>query len=1022
MLLPRIVLLMSMLLPLFSFASPVSADSLVINSGFETGAAWPWHTSETWPGHAYGDIVVGKTGTNEYRVTVTNPGVQKYDVQMRQRRLYIQEGHTYMAQFTAYASRPTKIQALVTQGHAPFWPPHSGTTVPVLDLTTEPQTFTVGPFVGSKVRDKMTGEMLEDTAAEFAFHLGGSNFQGEGNLAIYFDNITLEDAQYVAPAIEPPALLRIRVNQHGYFVYGPKKASVLSSSTTPLTWQLGRNDILQATGQTTVFGYDAASGDYLHIIDFSDFQGSGDGFYLGVIGMEGVSYWFSIVDNLYGQMKLDALSYFYQNRDAEISPSYVGNWFWARGAMLDENGEPFDLGASCYSGPAKDGTVWDNCVQAGFPQLFPTNYQAFVYGGWYDAGDHGKYVVNAGISAWTLMNLYERNRYWGNAAYAYDNGSLNIPEAQDPNYPESDLLDEVWNEVYFMQTMQVRNEEANPGVKYMVHHMIHDTAWTDVPNRPDEVVSTVDNYKRVVYPPSTAATLNFAAAAAQFKRNDAPAPGPDVLLPNAERAWDAAVANPNWYAVDRFDGGGGYPDNDTRDEFYWAAAELYITTGNQKYLAALQQSPYYLQVPTMLGGEGSGPMSWGNTAALGTISLATVPNGLPQSEINKARLNIITAADTFIANEATQGYGTPYVAGSDGYAWGSNSFVLNEMIIMGLAYDFTNNIKYLDGMVAGKDNLLGRNAMDKSYVSGYGENPLQNPHHRHWAYQAWPRQDLRYPLPPAGAISGGPNSTITLEDCKATQAMSLYERCRLTPQKCYTDDIDAFSVNEVTINWNAPFAWVTSYLDEVKWRYEWEDTLAKASTSYTIRTDWMSGATVDIVITNNGTLPIRNWTLDFTFPGNQNIYEIWNAGYSQTGKTVKIWSAEPWSDEILPGATVAFGFNLNYSGVNEEPTQFTVNGEGAEGDPDPTPDLTTVVNIVNDWGAGYCANVTVTNNSAAPLDWETTFTMPSAGSIYNFWNVNWSQNGNQVTLSGIDWNNILQPGESTHDIGYCVNR
>ncbi len=34
------------------------------------------------------------------------------------------------------------------------------------------------------------------------------------------------------------------------------------------------------------------------------------------------------------------------------------------------------------------------------------------------------------------------------------------------------------------------------------------------------------------------------------------------------------------------------------------------------------------------------------------------------------------------------------------------------------------------------------------------------------------------------------------------------------PQKCYLDNIEAWSVNEITINWNSPFAWVASFLAE----------------------------------------------------------------------------------------------------------------------------------------------------------------------------------------------------------------
>jgi endoglucanase len=34
------------------------------------------------------------------------------------------------------------------------------------------------------------------------------------------------------------------------------------------------------------------------------------------------------------------------------------------------------------------------------------------------------------------------------------------------------------------------------------------------------------------------------------------------------------------------------------------------------------------------------------------------------------------------------------------------------------------------------------------------------------------------------------------------------------PQTCYRDDIDAYSLNEVAVNWNAPLFWITAFLDE----------------------------------------------------------------------------------------------------------------------------------------------------------------------------------------------------------------
>ena len=57
-------------------------------------------------------------------------------------------------------------------------------------------------------------------------------------------------------------------------------------------------------------------------------------------------------------------------------------------------------------------------------------------------------------------------------------------------------------------------------------------------------------------------------------------------------------------------------------------------------------------------------------------------------------------------------------------------------------------------------------------------------------------------------LSGGPNSGF--ED-PYMQGAGL-DGC--APEKCFIDNGEAWSANEVTINWNAPLAWVAAYLDE----------------------------------------------------------------------------------------------------------------------------------------------------------------------------------------------------------------
>lgn len=96
--------------------------------------------------------------------------------------------------------------------------------------------------------------------------------------------------------------------------------------------------------------------------------------------------------------------------------------------------------------------------------------------------------------------------------------------------------------------------------------------------------------------------------------------------------------------------------------------------------------------------------------------------------------------------------------------------------------------------------------------------------------------------------------------------------------------------------------------------------------SYTIQNDWGNGATINITITNNGTTAINGWELKFSFPGNQQITNLWCAKYTQSGAAVTVTN-EAWNSLIPAAGTVTFGFNINYSGTNAKPAIFTLNGQ-----------------------------------------------------------------------------------------------
>jgi endoglucanase len=127
--------------------------------------------------------------------------------------------------------------------------------------------------------------------------------------------------------------------------------------------------------------------------------------------------------------------------------------------------------------------------------------------------------------------------------------------------------------------------------------------------------------------------------------------------------------------------------------------------------------------------------------------------------------------------------------------------ILNRAMILALAHDFTGAARYRDGVIDAMDFILGRNPLDVSFVSGYGARPMLNPHHRFWARQA----DPRYPPPPPGALSGGPNSNPSDDHTRSMRGKCLH-------QTCWLDDYRAFSLNEVAINWNAPLVWVSAWL------------------------------------------------------------------------------------------------------------------------------------------------------------------------------------------------------------------
>lgn len=582
-------------------------------------------------------------------------------------------------------------------------------------------------------------------------------------------------------ATAPESTAPIRLNQLGLLPDARQRAVLPHPSKEPLEWRLvNSGGRVVATGRTRQFGSDRFSGEHVHRIDFA---AAAPGDYRLQVG-DRSSRPVRVVSDIYAKLPYDALAFFYHQRaGTPIGARFVGER-WARPA-----GHAREI-ATCVSGADSNGNRWPGC-----------SYSPDVTGGWYDAGDHGKYIVNGGISLWTLLNLHELQQRRKSTIFA--DRRANIPEAGNGI---SDLLDEARYEIEFFLKMQVPEgarqrlpvgaKRNRAGLTFkevdtsgMVHHKVGDERWTSLPMRPDK-----DPERRMLFPPSTAATLNFAATTAQCARiwRNIDHALAARCLSASRRAWAAAVRNPEIYAIADFTGSGGYGDQDVSDEFYWAAAELLATTGEAAYRKTIEASPHF----TAPINEAAG---WASVAPLGTITLALHQDAIGTSHAQRLRSHITTTAGRYVAESAQTGYHIPYTGR---WTWGSTSTLLNRAMLIGLAYDWTGERKYRDAVVDVMDFILGRNPLDVSFVSGYGARPMQHPHHRFWAHS----MDPAYPPPPPGAISGGPNETNMSDEVAAR----LKGKC--APQTCWADDIRAYSLNEVAINWNAPLVWVSAWL------------------------------------------------------------------------------------------------------------------------------------------------------------------------------------------------------------------
>lgn len=550
----------------------------------------------------------------------------------------------------------------------------------------------------------------------------------------------------------------IRLNQIGFYPQAPKLAVVVGAKEGKFVVRTPGSKKVAYKGTLTESRRSPFSDKTTRIADLSALTQPGQ--YVLEVPSAGTSYPFEIKNSVHEAASKAAIKgYYYQRLSMPLEEKHAGKW--ARPA----------------GNPDTDVTIHHSAEGPGRP----AGSSISSPGGWLDAGDYNKYIVNSGITMGTLLSAYEDFPEY------YYRLNLAIPES---NNQVPDLLDEVlWN-LRWMLTMQ---DPTDGGV----YHKLTNASFDGM------IMPQAATKTRYVVQKSTAAALDFAAVMAQasrvYKRYEPQLPGlADSCLIAAQRAWGWAKVNPD-VAYDQnalnktFDpdiSTGAYGDRRLDDEFIWAACELYITTRSEDYYTAVNLYP-----------DDNMPLpSWAQVRLLGYYSLLRFAEQLPpiaQKDMNTLRDRVIAMADALIEGTNSHYLNTVMGHQKSDYVWGSSAVAANQGVAILQAFRLTQNVKYLDAALMNLDYLLGRNGTGYSFLTGFGSKQVMHPHHRPSIADG-----IDEPVP--GLLSGGPNPG--KQDKCTTYTSDL-------PDEAFTDDDCSYASNEIAINWNAPLVYLVGGIE-----------------------------------------------------------------------------------------------------------------------------------------------------------------------------------------------------------------
>ncbi|MGF1704193.1 glycoside hydrolase family 9 protein [Photobacterium makurazakiensis] len=515
----------------------------------------------------------------------------------------------------------------------------------------------------------------------------------------------------------------IAVNQQGYFPTGDKHAYVLSGSTKTVSlYSLDKGkDVLQLDVlETTTLADERV----LSKVDFSEYSNPG---------------WYQLSNGEHQSAPFLIAPNAYENLNNRL----------VHALYLQRSGMPINDALTGMRRP--ESHMSDGVIFRG-DTFHKEGSQLDVTGGWYDAGDFGKYVATTAITVARLLEAYRQ----APDLYPIEGSHTLPPIIQEAVYGLDWLL-------------KMQREDG------AVYRKVSGAKW------PAKIGPWQDNQTRYIYGVSSPETAKFSGVMAFASRTIAPFDRTlsRSYLKAALHAANYLELQPeqyiDWLAGDD-SGSGPYVKNkiDTEpsldtdvDDRLWAFAELYITTGQGKYLELFKQhyDPRWIDI-----------FEWKNPAVMGVWHLILEEQGEFRDTL---AADLQTVANRYVQQAQT----SPFHIANQRFIWGSNKMTAEAGILVAWA-DFANAEENNRTTVQSQiDYLLGANAFDMSFVTHSGTYAVRHLHH---LYQIATGVSL------PGFLVGGPNELAQAGVAPKNMGML-----------SYVDSEKSYAVNEFAIDYNA---------------------------------------------------------------------------------------------------------------------------------------------------------------------------------------------------------------------------